>query len=156
MTARLFVRINFEPQGNMIGPGMVELMERIEGHGSIRKAAVSMDMSYQKAWLLIDNVQQIFGGAIFTTEIGGRHGGGTGLTELGRELIQTFRNVQKKIDKANAADVRMLSELVREGIKGNRIRKGLGGAIGRPEGWRHVYPPKRGRPSCRKTEGGKS
>src|SRR5471032_454821 len=66
--ARLSIRIDFEPSGSALGPGMAELLERIGALGSIRKAALSMDMSYRKAWLLIKGLQQTFGGAVVVTE----------------------------------------------------------------------------------------
>jgi molybdate transport system regulatory protein len=58
MIVRFFIRINFEPSGRALGPSVSDLLERIEKYGSIRKAAVSMGISYRKAWLLVHTVRQ--------------------------------------------------------------------------------------------------
>jgi len=35
----------------VLGPGRVELLERIQTSGSIRQAAFQMEMSYRRAWI---------------------------------------------------------------------------------------------------------
>ena len=60
----LSIRIDFEPSGSALGPGMAQLLERVAETGSIRRAAASMDMSYRKAWLLIQELQKTFDGAV--------------------------------------------------------------------------------------------
>ena len=74
--ARLSIRIDFEPSGSALGPGMAELLERIGQDGSIRKAAIAMNMSYRKAWLLLQGLHRTFGGPVVVTETGGAAGGG--------------------------------------------------------------------------------
>jgi molybdate transport system regulatory protein len=112
--ARLSVRIDFEPSGSALGPGMAELLERVGRLGSIRQAAASMDMSYRKAWLLLKGMQQTFGGAVVVTETGGAAGGGAQLTELGHRLIKSYRAIQLKAARATADEVKLLSALVRD------------------------------------------
>ena len=41
-----------------IGPGKVALLEAIQLHGSISAAARSLGMSYRRAWVLIDELNQ--------------------------------------------------------------------------------------------------
>jgi molybdate transport system regulatory protein len=112
--AQLSLRIDFEPSGSAFGPGMAELLERVDKMGSIRKAAASMEMSYRKAWLLLKGMQQTFGGAILVTETGGAAGGGAQLTELGHRLIKSYRAIQAKATRATEDEVKLLSELVRD------------------------------------------
>ena len=45
---------------------MAQLLDGIAREGSIRKAAAAMKMRYRKAWLLIQNMQETFGGAALT------------------------------------------------------------------------------------------
>jgi molybdate transport system regulatory protein len=110
--ARLSIRIDFEPSGSMFGPGMAELLERIGKLGSIRKAAASMKMSYRKAWLLVQGLQQTFGGAVVITETGGTSGGGAQLTELGVKLVKTYRAIEAGAARAAEHDMQVLSALV--------------------------------------------
>ena len=55
-----------------------------------------MGMSYRKAWLLVQEMQDTFNGAVVTTEIGGSDGGGTKLTELGTNLLKTYRRIENR------------------------------------------------------------
>jgi molybdate transport system regulatory protein len=120
MVARLFIRIDFEPSGSALGPGMAQLLERVVTHGSIRAAAASMDMSYRKAWLLIHEMQETFNGAIVSSAIGGAAGGGTQLTELGSTLLKTYRRVENRAARAAEADLAALDGLVRANAKPRR------------------------------------
>jgi len=57
--ARLTLRVDFDGQ-RAVGPGKIRLLELIEEHGSIAAAGRAMRMSYRRAWLLIDNLNQCF------------------------------------------------------------------------------------------------
>src|ERR1043166_6270349 len=109
----LSIRIDFEPSGSALGPGMAQLLERVAETGSIRRAAASMDMSYRKAWLLIQELQKTFDGAVVTAEAGGVSGGGTQLTELGNNLLKIYRRVENRAADAAKADLEILSGMVR-------------------------------------------
>jgi molybdate transport system regulatory protein len=109
----LSIRIDFEPSGSALGPGMAQLLERVDELGSIRRAAASMDMSYRKAWLLIQEIQKTFDGPVVTAEAGGLSGGGTHLTELGTGLVKLYRRVETRATDATRADLDSLSALVR-------------------------------------------
>jgi molybdate transport system regulatory protein len=109
----LSIRVDFEPTGSALGPGMAELLERVVAQGSIRSAAASMGMSYRKAWLLVQEMQDTFNGAVVTTEIGGSDGGGTKLTELGTNLLKTYRRIENRALRAAEADLVALAALVK-------------------------------------------
>ena len=109
----LSIRVDFEPTGSALGPGMAELLERVVAQGSIRSAAASMGMSYRKAWLLVQEMQDTFNGAVVTTEIGGSDGGGTKLTELGTNLVKTYRRIENRALRAAEADLNTLAALVK-------------------------------------------
>jgi molybdate transport system regulatory protein len=51
------VSIVFE-SGARIGPGKAKLLESIRDTGSISAAARDMGMSYKRAWLLLDSMNQ--------------------------------------------------------------------------------------------------
>jgi molybdate transport system regulatory protein len=55
--ARVRVSIVFE-SGARIGPGKAKLLESIRDTGSISAAAREMGMSYKRAWLLLDSMNQ--------------------------------------------------------------------------------------------------
>ncbi len=72
------------------------LLERIREHGSITKAARSMEMSYKHAWDLIDAVNRQAKDPLVITSKGGKGGGGTRLTKAGEEAVAAFWELQKR------------------------------------------------------------
>ena len=115
--ARLSIRIYLDQSHHGLGPGMAQMLEGVAAHGSIRKSAAAMAMSYRKAWLLIQNMQESFGGAVVTTSIGGNDGGGATLTPLGKTLLGTFRRIEARATRATAADVKMLVAMTKKRTK---------------------------------------
>lgn len=87
------LRIEFGPE-QRIGPGKIRLLELVAETGSISAAARGMDMSYRRAWLLIDEMNHMFKEPVVAAVTGGAHGGGTHLTELGEGLIAAYRAVE--------------------------------------------------------------
>lgn len=75
----LSLRIDLEPEGR-IGPGKIELLEKIASFGSIAAGGRAMGMSYRRAWELVDELNRVFGKPVLTSQSGGRHGGGAALT----------------------------------------------------------------------------
>ena len=119
----LSIRIDFQPSGSALGPGMAELLERVAQQGSIRSAAAAMGMSYRKAWLLVQEMQDTFNGAVVTTEIGGSDGGGTKLTELGIGLLKAYRRIESRAARATEAELEVLAGLVKTSAKPRRASR---------------------------------
>jgi molybdate transport system regulatory protein len=97
--ASLSLRINLDPEGR-IGPGKIELLERIASFGSISAAGRSMDMSYRRAWELVEELNSIFGKPVVERQTGGKNGGGARLTTFGLALIARFRAIEQAAEKA--------------------------------------------------------
>lgn len=110
MTApiRLNLRLTF-PGGVPLSHGKAELMELIRETGSIRQAAAKMDMSYRRAWLLVDELNHMFREPAIETKQGGKSGGGAALSPFGEELLKRFRAMETRTMKALAADLDWLS-----------------------------------------------
>jgi molybdate transport system regulatory protein len=106
---RLKLRIDFRPKG-AVGPGKIALLEAVARDGSISAAARSLDMSYRRAWLLIDSMNALFRHPVVTTAAGGRHGGGAELTGFGRDLIARYRKMEAEAGLALAAHIAALEE----------------------------------------------
>ena len=67
--AKLTLRIDFET-ADAIGPGKIRLLEQVRDTGSISAAGRAMDMSYRRAWLLIDRLNNAFREPVVTTKLG--------------------------------------------------------------------------------------
>jgi molybdate transport system regulatory protein len=95
---KIRVRCWVEVDGvKFFGPGPAELLQRIIDYGSITKAAKSMDMSYKKAWALIDDINRMASKPFVITNKGGRLGGGTEVTPAGKKAMADFKKLNKKI-----------------------------------------------------------
>lgn len=115
---RLSIRIYFEPNGGYLGPGMAQLLQGISQCGSISQAAASMGMGYRKAWLLIQQMQETFGGTVVTTSTGGLAGGGSTLTERGAALLLNYRAIEACSAHAAASKLQVLSAMATSSARG--------------------------------------
>ena len=90
---QLSVRIDLDSE-DRIGPGKIELLEQIREHGSISAAGRAMDMSYRRAWLLVDALNRTFREPVVATKLGGNGGGGAELTPFGEALVGRYRDME--------------------------------------------------------------
>jgi molybdate transport system regulatory protein len=97
-----------------IGPGKADLLQAIEQTGSISAAARSMEMSYRRAWLLIDTMNRCFRRPVVDTATGGKGGGGAKITPFGRTVLRRYRVIEARAAAAIAQDIgRFSRELLR-------------------------------------------
>lgn len=81
------------------GPGPVELLEYIELTGSINQAAKKMEMSYKKAWEIVNHLNSIAHRPLVITATGGEKGGGSTISDEARELIGYYRQLRLRFKK---------------------------------------------------------
>jgi len=103
----LSVRIDLDPEGR-IGPGKIALLENIDKHGSISAAGRAMDMSYKRAWDLVDEINRICRQAAVERQTGGKNGGGAVLTPLGVSLVARYRKIERDAEKAARKELQAL------------------------------------------------
>jgi molybdate transport system regulatory protein len=98
-----------------MGPGKAELLQAIERCGSISAAARELGMSYRRAWVLVDTMNQSFKQPLVVAETGGQHGGGARVTELGREVLQRYLAMEAKaaaaVEQEMAQFIKLMSKL---------------------------------------------
>jgi molybdate transport system regulatory protein len=95
----LSVRIDLDREGR-IGPGKIELLENIRKFGSISAAGRAMDMSYKRAWDLVDEINRICRQAAVERQTGGKNGGGAALTPFGISLVARYRKIEREAASA--------------------------------------------------------
>ena len=96
-----------------IGPGRIALLEAIRDTGSITAAARQLDMSYRRAWLLLDELNRALKSPAADSAKGGQRGGGSVLTPVGVQLVETYRRIERVAAEACASDIRRLLSLTR-------------------------------------------
>ncbi len=105
------IRIMFR-KAIAMGPGKADLLQAIGETGSISAAARRMRMSYRRAWLLVDTMNQCFDGPLVETATGGNHGGGAQITELGKEVLRRYREMDAKASAAVAREIIAFARLM--------------------------------------------
>ena len=96
-----------------LGPGKVSLLEAVREHGSISAAARSLNMSYRRAWLLMDELNRALESPATVSEHGGQSGGGSTLTPVGEEIIRLYRSIEARAATICAPEIEALVKLVK-------------------------------------------
>jgi len=104
MRTRLTIRFDFD-SGRRLGAGKIALLEAIDKTGSISAAGRAHAMSYRRAWLLVDDLNQLFNEPLVSARQGGQQGGGANLTERGRRIVALYRDAEAKMRTAAAHEI---------------------------------------------------
>lgn len=91
LRGKLWIDISGSPAFTEAG---ADLLEQIEACGSLSEAARRLRFSYRRAWMLIDAMNRLWPRPLVHTAVGGKRGGGTRITELGREVLAAYRDMQ--------------------------------------------------------------
>jgi molybdate transport system regulatory protein len=91
-------RVDFGPHC-AIGPGKIALLEHIASTGSLSEAARRLQMSYRRAWLLLEDLNTSFQQPVARMSVGGKGGGGASLTDFGANLVVAYRELEAHIRK---------------------------------------------------------
>lgn len=98
LTRLIFVDDNNE---KFFGEGPYRLLRGIEKNGSLRATAMDMGMSYTKALKLINNAEKELGFKFLTRVVGGKSGGGSCLTDEGKEWLEKYEKFRDACLKEN-------------------------------------------------------
>jgi molybdate transport system regulatory protein len=108
----LSIRIDLA-SGHRIGPGKIALLEAIRSTGSISAAARCLGMSYRRAWLLVEELNNALRKPAVTAEAGGRHGGGATITDSGTRIVDLYRAIEANARSATGGEFRAIGKLAR-------------------------------------------
>lgn len=90
------------PLGAFMGAQRVALLEAIERHGSIARAAKAVALGYKAAWEAVDDMNNLAAQPLVVRSSGGARGGGTTLTPYARRLIAFYRALEAEHQAAVA------------------------------------------------------
>src|SRR6516225_11501395 len=114
--------------GRALGPGKIRLLEAIEETGSISQAGRKLGMSYRRAWLLVNDMNNCFRDVVIEAQPGGAHGGGTTLTAFGQKLVQRYRAVEGaalKATRRHFEDIAPAPTPAKRGAAPKPLKRGL-------------------------------
>jgi len=87
----------------------VELLLAIDETGSLAAAAERLGVPYRTAWYKLKGAEETLGFKLVDSESGGKSGGQTRLTPLGRDVATRFRAASQEIGRT--ARQRLTAEL---------------------------------------------
>ena len=95
-----------------MGPGKAALLESIDSCGSISSAARSLGMSYRRAWVLVDTMNACFSAPLVETLTGGTRGGGARVTTFGKQILMSYRAMERKASASVAQEMEDFSRFM--------------------------------------------
>jgi molybdate transport system regulatory protein len=109
----LSIRLDLS-NGGHIGPGKIALLETIRAKGSISEAARHLGMSYRRAWMLVDQINETLRQPAVSTRQGGQRGGWTVLTPTGERVIELYHAIEELTRTSARQEFRAIARLVRQ------------------------------------------
>ena len=100
-----------------MGPGRAALVEGIARLGSISAAAREMEMSYRRAWLLVDSMNRSFPRPLVISAIGGQRGGGAEVTAFGLDVVARYRRMEGKASASIRSELAAFNTLLRPSFR---------------------------------------
>lgn len=83
------------------GEGPLRLLRCVEKTGSLRAAAMEMEMAYSKASKILKQAETSLGFPLTTRNVGGKDGGGSILTDEGKQWLRQYEAYRDACVKAN-------------------------------------------------------
>ena len=93
LTVRLYT------QEKCFGPGVAQLLHRVQRLHSLRAAAMDMDMAYSKAWKILRQAETQLGFPLLHSVTGGKGGGGARLTEEAEQFLAAYDDFCRELDQ---------------------------------------------------------
>jgi molybdate transport system regulatory protein len=90
--SKIWIEANGDP---VFGRGRRLLLEAIETHGSINRAAGEVGISFRKAWGHIKAMEDRLGIKLVECRAGGKNGGGTAITKEAKEFLSRFEHLEQ-------------------------------------------------------------
>lgn len=87
---RPVVTLRIFGEDKCFGPGVAQLLRRVEEKRSLRAAALSMGMAYSKAWTIIKTAEKELGFDLLVSTTGGKNGGGASLSQQAICLLAAY------------------------------------------------------------------
>ena len=91
----------FKDDVRFFGEGPCRLLRGIQECGSLRAAALKMNLSYSKAIAMVNRAEEALGFPLTEKQIGGKGGGGSVLTEEAISFLEKYEAYREACYEAN-------------------------------------------------------
>jgi molybdate transport system regulatory protein len=92
--------LNIKKDGqNYLNPAKIILLQKIASLGSLRSAAKEMEISYQHAWNMIDEMNRLAPEPLVIKQRGGTAGGGASVSSYGSKILNEYSIIKQQLDK---------------------------------------------------------
>ena len=91
----------FKEDVRFFGEGPCRLLRGIQECGSLRAAALKMNLSYSKAIAMVNRAEEALGFPLTEKQIGGKGGGGSVLTEEAISFLEKYEAYREACYEAN-------------------------------------------------------
>ncbi|HEY6148785.1 MAG TPA: hypothetical protein VIZ69_13850 [Thermoanaerobaculia bacterium] len=98
----------------VLGPGKADLLARIAKRGNLRQAAADLEMSYMRAWNLVQSMNEAFREPVVETARGGPRHGSARLTKSGTAALAAYREMERRSLAASGPGFRRLRRLLED------------------------------------------
>lgn len=82
----------------VFGTGPFMLLKAVDRLGTLSQAAADLEISYSKAWSIINRAEKELNFPLLESQIGGVDGGGSSLTPEARKLMQNYQAFIQEAD----------------------------------------------------------
>jgi len=93
------IRVRLKKKNYFFGLGVLEILQLVEKTNSLQTAAMTMEMSYSKAWKIVRAAEQELGFKLMDRRVGGVGGGSSQLTERGKDFVDRFERFNNEACK---------------------------------------------------------
>ncbi|WP_137680959.1 winged helix-turn-helix domain-containing protein [Aurantiacibacter suaedae] len=97
-----------------MGPGKADLLEAIARTGSISAAAREMELSYRRAWLMVDVMNRCFQEKLVESTPGGGRKAGARVSDAGQRALIAYRALQERVMGVVPASEDVLQTMLRD------------------------------------------
>jgi len=82
-----------------LNPVKTALLNEIVRSGSLNAAAKSLNVSYQHAWTMINEMNQTAPQPLVLKQRGGNNGGGAELSEYGKRIVKEYQIINETVNR---------------------------------------------------------
>ncbi len=96
---KIAYKIWLADEGKAFGKGPLNILKAVQSTGSLRQAALTLNISYTKAYQTIKSCEAHLPFKLMETQTGGKSGGGSAITEEALNLMDSYEGFVEEVDE---------------------------------------------------------